>query len=322
MRPQRNLDRGFTAAELLIVLAMGAIVIGGAVVGFGTLVRAQPRVSSLIELDIGSARHSAFFGSSGPKVTVNTAPNYGHSALAEEMRELFHHDILSATAVYCLARDYDKPNTFHPTAIAFNPASDAILDTSLAFLTHIQVRAGVASSLFRSTDRNFSSAPNATIFVLGFSSTAGELKVNATYDIDVVAFKTSGANLAVYNQTGDVSTIAAGFYCSVKRFTNTTSPQYYDIYIPGSGGKSDGFTPLFVSFERSIRRAYAETTAIDRFKAAAERPFHFIWWPDPAARNLAPVSSGSIVPADPRQAYNHQGGRTAFMFTVPMFPAL
>ncbi len=322
MRLLRNLDRGFTAAELLIVLAMGAIVIGGAVVGFGTLVRVQPRVSSIVELDIGSSRYAAFFGASGSKVSVNTAPNYGHSALAEEMRELFHNDVLSATAVYCLARDYDKPNTFHPTAIAYNVATDAVLDTSLAFLTHIQVRAGVASSLFR-TDRNYSAAPNATIFILGYSSTAGELKVNATYDIDVVAYRASGSNLVIYNQTGDATTVAAGFYCSVKRFTNTTAPQYYDIYIPGSpSGKGDGFTPLFVTFERSIRRAYAETTSVDRFKKAAERPFHFIWWPDPAARNLAPISSGSIVPDDPRLVYNHQGGRTAFMFTVPMFPAL
>ena len=84
----------------------------------------------------------------------------------------------------------------------------------------------------------------------------------------------------------------------------------------------DGFTPLFVTFERSTRRAFLETPdSLNRFKAAAERPFYFVWWPDPAARHLG-AQPNTLAPSDPRQAYNHMGGRTAFMFTVPMFPAL
>jgi hypothetical protein len=79
---------------------------------------------------------------------------------------------------------------------------------------------------------------------------------------------------------------------------------------------------LFITFERSARLALRETPAtIERFKRAAERPFYFIWWPDPAARHLGPVAN-TFASSDPRQAYNQMAGRTSFMFTTPMFPAL
>jgi hypothetical protein len=84
----------------------------------------------------------------------------------------------------------------------------------------------------------------------------------------------------------------------------------------------DGFTPLFITFERTARLALRETPAtIERFKRASERPFYFVWWPDPTARHLGPVPN-TFATSDPRQAYNQMAGRTAFMFTVPMFPAL
>lgn len=315
---RRNHSRGFTSAELLLVLAMGAVVIGAAVVSFGTLVRNQPRVSAAVEVDLGSARLLAYYGLNAAKKTVASAPNYGTAAEAEKLRELFHNDIVSATAVYCLARD--TQNTFHPTSIDYDPAQDAVLDTSRKFREHIQIRAGVASSAFKDY-RNYSEgSPNASVFILGFSRSANQLKVNAVYDIDVV--KVSSPK---------------GIYASVKRFTDAPQPQYYDIFYPPSDtsktwtvytnqGDSrnwsmDSFMPLFVSFERSALTALAEGTSIDRFKKAAERPFHFIWWPDPAMRDLV-NQPNSFAATDPRKAYNHQGGRTSFMFVVPMFPAL
>lgn len=313
----RNHRQGFTSAELLLVLAMGAVIIGAVVVSFGTLVRNQPRVSATVEADLGSARLSAYYGLSATKKAVTTAPNYGMAAEAEKLRELFHNDIISATAIYCLARD--TQNTFHPTSIAYDPATDAILDTSRKFREHIQAKAGVPSSAFKDY-RNYSEgSPNASIFVLGYSKMVSQLTVSAIYDIDVV--KVSNPN---------------GIYASVKRFTNTSAPQYYDVFYPPSDSRTwtvysnqgdsrnwtmDSFMPLFVTFERSALTALAEGTSIDRFKKAAERPFHFIWWPDPAARDLV-NQPNSFPTTDPRKAYNHQGGRTAFMFVVPMFPAL
>ena len=319
---KRNRKQGFTSAELLLVLALGAMVIGGAVVSFGTLVRNQPRVSSVVEADLGSSRLVAWYGSgySGTKKTVNSAPNYGSLALAERLREQFNTDIISATAVYCLTRDSNTSNTYHPTSIPYNPATDEILDTSVKFRDHLQAK-GLPYSLFGS-DRNFSSSKsNATIFILGYSKVVGEISVIATYDIDVVKVLKPD-----------------GFYASVRRYVgapvlNVNEPQGYEIFYPpfpelynstawpNANGTTDGFTPLFVAFERSARTAVSETTSTDRFKKAAERPFYFVWWPDPGARDLR-KQPNSYPSTDPRAAYNHQGGRTSFMFTVPMFPSL
>lgn len=51
-----------------------------------------------------------------------------------------------------------------------------------------------------------------------------------------------------------------------------------------------------------------------------------MWWPDPAVASLdgdsyetEPISYTSD---DPRGAYFQMGGRTSYMFTFPMFPAL
>jgi hypothetical protein len=88
----------------------------------------------------------------------------------------------------------------------------------------------------------------------------------------------------------------------------------------------DGFTPLWVSFERLARKDLSppETTDIERFKVAREKPFYFIWWPDPAAKSLGQyrASNTAYTPTDPRRTYNHMAARTSFMFTVPVFPAL
>ena len=319
---RRSLKQGFTSAELLLVLALGALVIGGAVVSFGTLVRNQPRLSSVVEVDLGS-RMTAWFGAGigTTKVNVNAAPNFGAVAMAERLRDQFNYDVVGATAVYCLTRDSTQPNTFHPTAIAYNPAADSILDTSVAFREHLVAKGLVGSALF-GTDRNYSaSKPNASIFILGYSKTAGQMSVVAVYDIDVVK-----------------SVKPDGFYAAVRRYVGppvvgVNEPMGYEIFFPpdsevynsstwgNATGTTDGFTPLFVSFERSVRTALYESTSIDRFKKAAERPFHLIWWPDPGAPDLGKQPNSSPA-TDPRAAYNQQGGRTSFMFTVPVFPSL
>jgi hypothetical protein len=307
---------GFSSAELLMVLAVGSLVIGASMVAFGTVVKNQPRVASVTEVEVGLARMQAYYNESVSKKNVLTAPNYGAVSLAEKMREQFNSDVLSATAVYCLARD--NPNTFHPYYLPYTPGTDAVLDTSLKFREHLITRGLVASGLYK-TDRNFSPSSNASIFILGYSKVVNELNVAAVYDIDVV--RTTGP---------------AGFYASVKRYQGgprepgpliprpTPVPDYYDIFYPpsasGTASASDGFTPLWVSFERKARLALTEGDP-DRFKVANGQPFHLIWWPDPGAPNLKAVTN-SRLPTDPRKAYNHQGGRTSFMFTVPMFPAL
>lgn len=318
---------GFTSVELLLVLALSAVILGGAVVSYGTIVRSQPSVSSIVAVPLGQTYTQNFYGVLSDTVNTAMAPQYGALSLAEELREQFLTDILSATAVYCLPRD--GMNTWRPSVIAYDSTNDGELDTPQKFRAHIIAHASVSSTLYRDYRNPLNDGTaipqNASIFVLGYSKYAGYLKVNAIYDIDLIRF--TGTNQP------------NGIYASVKRYADATvslTPSTltymggYDVFYPpsvpnptsASQWSTDGFTPLFITIERSARLALRETpTTIERFKRAYERPFYFIWWPDPAARHLGPVAN-TLSSTDPRQAYNHMAGRTAFMFTVPMFPAL
>jgi hypothetical protein len=326
-RPQRPFSRnGYTTVELLLVIALSAMIMGGVVVSFGSLVRNQPRVASTITVPLGETRHRHFYGTSRATREAASAPHYGMLALAEELREQFYADVMSATAVFCLPRE--SHNTWKPSTIPYNPAEHGELDTPQKFRSHIIAAAGVSPLLYRDyrNPQNTSDtqpSPHASIFILGYSKEAGKLKVSALYDVDVIRF------------TGAAQ--PQGFHTSVKRYADDPGGLSlelvfaggYDLFYPPSlaapasaaAWQNDGFAPLFITFERSTRRALAEGTAIDRFKVAAERPFYFIWWPDPAMRHLGPQTT-TASPSTPQQAYSHMAGRTSFMFTVPMFPAL
>jgi hypothetical protein len=324
-------EPGFTAMELLTVLALGAVILGSIVVGYGTIVRMRTGVSALVSVELGAARAAAFAytGFSGTSRNVVTAPSYGMMAQAEELRETFLSDTLGATAVFCLPRV--GVNTYKPHTISYNPVQHGELDTPQKFREHLfQILGRPATFPYRDYRNPLNTSDtvpseNATIFVLGFSRVENKLKVLALYDIDIVRY--TGSNEP------------QGFYASVKRYSDnrlgTSQPLAfsggYEVFYPPSiptpdrnrpeQWASDGFTPLFVTFERATRLAWIEGTTIDRFKRAAERPFYFIWWPDPGARHLA-RSTSTLPSRDPRQAYNHMGGITSFMFTVPMFPTL
>ncbi|MEZ5383876.1 MAG: hypothetical protein R3F13_00015 [Prosthecobacter sp.] len=325
MTRRRHQSGGFTSVELLLVLALSAVVIGGAVMSYGTLVRSQPSTTSTVVVPLGVQRMQNFYGSSGTTQNVAMAPQYGAVSQAEELREQFVADTLTATAVYCLPRQ--DINTWRPSVIAYNPALHDELDTPQKFLAHIVTNASAPAGLYDDYRNPGTSTPdrdNASIFILGYSKYAGYLKVNAIYDIDVIRF--TGTNEP------------NGIYASVKRYADSLSAvnpsilSYvggYEVFFPPSvpdprratEWSGDGFTPLFVTFERSARLALRESSSIERFKRAAERPFYFVWWPDPAARHLGPIAN-TLPRTDPRQAYNHMAGRTSLMFTVPMFPAL
>ena len=323
----RGRCRGYTTAELLIVVMLSAIVMGAMVVSYGTLTRSQPNVNSFATVPLGVDRDVNFFGENKATRDTCVAPHYGTLAVAENLREEFNTDVLSATAVFCLPRD--AMNTYRPATIPYNPTLHGELDTPQKFRAHLIAAGGVSASLFRDYRNPLNTtatAPsmNASIFILGYSKVENQLKVNAIYEIDVIRFIGAAE--------------PQGYYASVRRYSeDSRGSSYalvyaagYEVFFPPSiqsptsatQWATDGFTPLFVTFERSTRRSIVESPeTINRFKAAAERPFYFIWWPDPAARHLGPQPN-TLSTTDPRQAYNQMAGRTAFMFTVPMFPAL
>lgn len=325
---------GFSSMELVLVLALSALVMGGMVVSYGTLVRSQPQVSTLVEVPLAASRLTTFFNSSSSNYRdTHVAPSYGSLAEAEKLREQFYHDVISATAVFCLAREENRDNTWKPAYIPYDPDTDEELDTPQKFRAHIIRESGVSATQYvdwrnpgigNTNSQNL--PPNASIFILGYTGLGSFLRVQAIYDMDVIRLTDAKTGL--------------GFHTSVKRYADPAGPPegtgyslvysagYRVFYPPANPAATkaadfskDGFTPLFVTFERHTRRAFVEGVPTDRFKLAAERPFYFVWWPDPAARHLG-EQPNTAAPTTPQHAYNHMGGRTSFMFTVPMFPAL
>lgn len=316
MKQSRQRCAGFSAAELLVAMAIGAVIIGAAAVAYGTIARSQPRVGSSAVVTLDSTRLRNYYNLNQGTIQATVAPNYGSLARAEDMRERFLNDCLSATAVFPLART--GINAYRPFQIAFDPATDTFPDNPLRFRELLVTKGLVAASVFLSTRNYNATASNASIFILGYSPDAGKINVTAIYEIDV-----------------SKTTSPPGFYASVRRHANSgsgsTLTAYYDVFYPPSDlaawtSTTDSFAPLWVSFERQARRDLSppETTDIERFKLAREKPFYFIWWPDPAAKSLGQyrASNTSYRPTEARQAYNHMAARTSFMFTVPVFPAL
>lgn len=325
---------GFSAVELLVVLALGAVILGGVMVAYGTLVGNRGSVAETVNITLPVVLLNDFYGPGQSAArTVPLAPSYGSLAMAEKLREEFHKDILGAAGVFCLYRRNNRiTNPLRRNWFAYNPSVDGPLERPRDFYDFLVRLDPNAATVFEVPNNpgtnNRSPDPHASIYVTSFSAEQNRLGIIALYEVDLLRFEQQNVR-------------PWGFYTSVRRYThNPANPtsQFsvlsgaYEAFFPpsihnptlASQFSSDGFTPVFVFFERAVRRSVVEDSVMgaDRFKAAAERPFYFIWWPDPAMPNLATLGNGTVRPQEARRAYNHMGGKTSFMFTVPMFPAL
>jgi hypothetical protein len=314
----RKFTSGFTAAEMLVTTAIAAVVIGAASLAFSTVTRGQRQFTQTATVRLPNGALNNFYGIPGTNTSTYIAPNFGSVAYAESMREKFIADTAQAIAVFCLYRAPNTWNTVRPATIPA-PAYGVTLDTPEAFRAWLATAVPASSSVFTSY-RNTGTSPNISIFVLGYSQNATTIPVLAVYDMDFVQATNP-------NGTGAV----IGTYACVRRYVSGSLTAYYDVVYPTApAGQTESWAPPVVAFERRSRLAVTEgATTIDRFKIAAEQPFYFIFWPDPARDSLAlPLNAapgstlnGSYATNDPRRAYNHMAGRTSFMFTVPMFPS-
>ncbi len=325
---------GFSAVELLVVLALGAVVLGGVMVAYGTLVGHRAGVAETVQINLSTTLLNDFYGPGQVTTrTVPLAPSYGALARAEKLREEFHKDILGAAGVFCLYRKSNRiTNPLRFSWFPYNPAQDGPLESPRDFYDFLVRLDAAAAAVFEIPanpgTNNQSPAPHASVYVTSFSSDRTRLGIVALYEVDLIRFEQQTVK-------------PWGFYTSVRRYTHDLlNPDAqisvlsggYEVFFPPSVPNatlvsqfsSDDFRPVFVYFERSIRRYPTEDNGMgrDRFKIAAERPFYFVWWPDPAMPHLATLSNGTVSPALARRAYNHMGGKTSFMHTVPMFPAL
>lgn len=340
-RTLRNrFNAGFSAAEMLVATTLGAIVIGAAALAYSTLMSGQRQYTQVSTVRLPSGALTNFYSLSGTNVSTYMAPNFGSVARAESLREKFIADVEQSIAVYCLYRGTNVFNTTRPATIP-SPPYGTVLDTPEAFRAYLATAVPTSATTFASyrciplQPSITSATPSFTIFMLGYSANATTIPVLAVYDVDFVQATNP-------NGTGTV----IGTYASVRRYVSGALSAYYDIIYPtavqktltGTTTLTEGWNPPVVAFERRSRLAVTETATpgiFDRFKVAAEQPFYFIFWPDPAEDNLAlPLNSspyvtasaanvlnGSYLATDPRRAYNHMAGRTSFMFTVPMFPS-
>lgn len=345
---------GFSLTELVVVSGLAAAVFTTAALAYRTITRHQRSAASYQEVELGPAITKAFYGSTTGTLDVYTAPNFGMTARAEVLRNIFWDDVAHANAVFCLPRagitvdTLSDPvakvagvNYIHPELLPtpnpnnLNPPPDpqasfafsglgTFLDHPNSFLTLLQgLYPNSTTHPFPFLNQAYRGVPdtaavNGSIFILQHSSEQNKLALRAVYDIDFLA----------------VATPEAGTYASVKRFVPikadiltpdaTGLTHFYDVFYAGSDQSPTQFGPIFACFERSVRKAVAETSndKATAFKRAGNRPFYFIWWPDPATPRLAGAPIGTYSATDPRRYYSQHENQTTWMFTVPMFPPL
>lgn len=295
--------RAFSMVELLIALAIGAAVITVGVLIFRNLGVGKGNARSYVTVDLGTAVMQNFYGENRATTDAWVAPNYGRRAYADLLRDLFWEDVSKASAVFCLGRSASVLNTTHPKTI---PVDDSFQGQSLdlpdAFRALLEESIPASAGTFLSY-RGASNARNLSIFILQPSANANVLSVLAVYDIDLIT-----------------TTSPSGVYVSGRRYDGGTMTNFYDIFYPDTPDAT--FTPMAVAFERRARTAVSESAVYQRLKVAEERPFYFIWWPDPGVASLGATLTPTYGANDPRASYPNMGGRTSLFFAVPMFPAL
>jgi hypothetical protein len=258
-------------------------------------------VELLIAAAIGAAIITAAVDSSF--ITVGANPNYFQGIQARQLKDRLVRDVAAGTAVFCLGRDFRGSPAIRPLSLPVQPntdfrnsaSPDAFRDSFSAQLDSFP--SGQSGAL--------SWARNVSVFVLGtldnVLQSSNNLAVLAIYEVDFVP----------------TTEPSGGTFASVRRFSGTNNAvptDYYHAFYPGEANGANGFRPLAAFFPRS---AAAEGGA---FALANNRPFSFLWWPDPLVSKLegAAVPSGSTVPG----SYANMSDRTGLFFVLPTFPPL
>ena len=300
--PQAKESDAFTLVELLIAAAIGAAIITAAVVGFGVISNlSSGGGSSNVELPGGAI--SDLYGADSSFITVGANPNYFQGIQARQLKDRLVRDVAAGTAVFCLGRDFRGSPAVRPLRLPVQPNTDFRNSASPdAFRDSFSAQLGSFPS---GQSGALSWAQNVSVFVLGaldnVLQSSNNLAVLAIYEVDFVP----------------TTEPSGGTFASVRRFSGTNNAvptDYYHAFYPGEANGANGFRPLAAFFPRS---AAAEGGA---FALANNRPFSFLWWPDPLVSKLegAAVPSGSAVPG----SYANMSDRTGLFFVLPTFPPL
>ena len=299
----RSRAAGFTFAEMLIVIAIAAMILITAVIAFQSLGQYNIQRSSFETITLSNSVMTNFYGPTATNVSTWSAPMYGHLARVEALRDKYYEDVQRSVAVYCLPRTGQSSlrTSSLPIGSSYEVGTFDFrrLSTPEAFRQFLVDSVGTAAASFATTpyttspDLGTARACNLSVLMLSKPSRTA-LNLYCQYEIDFVR-----------------PTSPDGVYASVRRYEGATLTHYYDVFYPDvSGGTAQNFDYFYVA--ACFNRAGAPTTG-SVSNVASGQPFYFVWFPDPATRSL-PASSGSYS--------NAMRDQTSLLFVTPMFPAL
>jgi prepilin-type N-terminal cleavage/methylation domain-containing protein len=300
--PPTTSSKGFTLVELLIAAAIGAAVITAAVLGFGIITNLSSESGS-VNVELPGGAISDLYGAGSPFITVGANPNYFQGIQSRQLKDRLVRDAAAGTAVFCLGRNFRGSPAVRPMSLPVQQGTDFRTNTSPeALRTTFSAQLG-AFPASQSGALNW--AMNVSIFVLGtldnVLQSSNNLAVLAIYEVDFIP----------------TTEPAGGTFATVRRFSGTNNAvptDYYHAFYPDEANGADGFRPLAAFFPRSAAGGG------EAFALATNRPFSFVWWPDPLVSKLEgeAVPTGAAVPG----SYANMGNRTGLFFVLPTFPPL
>ena len=294
-RKRVSSEQAFSFVELLVASAIVAITVTVAVIAFGAIHTGGNRGGTSLDVSLPAGVLANFYGLGGTEVNVSSAPDFGEIARAEGMRDTLHEDLKRAVAVFCLARSGRstvRPETIN-LATNFSPQATVRPSDFRALL-------GAGAVTFTDYQGAATNLANTSLFILQASTNSAVANVRAIYEMDMVS-----------------ATDPAGIYASVRRYEGSRLTSFYHVFYEGTNANS--FVPPVVFFDRSILAATGNPT-VDSLRQAANMPFYFCWWPDPATARFWELQTPATN--SPRNIYTQMAGRTSFFFVIPAFPAL
>jgi len=295
----RSLTSGFTFIEILVALCIGAAVLTAGILAYNSIVVYGPSRAKSLNVTISSSVFQNFYGAAFADVSVSPAPDYNAAAMAESMREKLYSDISSSIAVFSLGRNGLSTNAMRPSTLPIAATNARTLNSPEEFRLFL-VNFDASAALFTAYSGAMT-ATNSSTYILGRSTNSAAVTVRAVYETDLLT-----------------TTSPPGVYASVRRYEGTSLTDYYHVFYPG---EANSFQPLAVFFDREAGVTGVATT--DTYKKAANRPFYFLWWPDPTVSTLENRNTPeTLFTTEPRAEYSPMSAKTSFFFVIPAFPAL
>ena len=340
LKTYRPRTSGFSLVEVLIASAIAAMVVSSSVSMLGTIATNRANIEKdgliilpepiarTIGIPIPASGEPGYVDPASPDYIppwerqIPFAPSISLSRDMEILRSELTEDISHAAAVFCVGRNSN--DSYRAVEIPYSHESDArqlaepgrfeaVLNAAHGSDIFVPYRG--AAPVIPAGGGGTSPMTNYSIYVIGSQSSSNGndpdiLRVVALYEVDFVPISDP-----------------VGTYVYMKQWVQlgaetmlTIGADAIEVFYPKETGDQN-FYPPFVQFERADRRKTAES-GIDQFKIAENKPFYYVWFPDPAAPLLEVPNLPAAASSGIRSEFASVSARTPYFFVVPMFPAL